>query len=82
MTKEVLLRFAKGDNIELKYICSYETDRATGKIVIHSCSVVPGLERSMFIRIVNTKEDLAIETSDKELHAAIDEYCNEARSTI
>jgi len=72
MSREILLRYAKGDSIDPKYICSYEI--TTGKIVIHSCCVVPGLEHSLFVRVVNTKEDLAIETSDEERQAAIDEY--------
>ena len=74
MSKEVLLRFAKGDKIEPKCICSFEIDRDTGGIKIHSCSIVHGLERSLFIRIVQTKEDLSVKASGVALQAAIDDY--------
>ena len=74
MSREILLRYAKGDSIDPKYICSYEIDRDTGEIKIHSCSIVDSLERSIFVHIVYTKEDLTIEASDIEMQAAIDEY--------
>ena len=76
MSKEILLRFAKGDSIEPKYICSYETDRDTGEITIHSCSIVPGLDSSIFVRICNSKEDLANTLSGEELHKAVEAYLN------
>jgi len=74
MSKEILMRFAKGSPIEPTYVCCYEIDIVTRRLEIHSCSIVSGLEHSLFVRIVNTKEDLTIKATDEELRKAIALY--------
>jgi len=75
--KDLLLQFARGFEIEEKYICVYEADLETGKIAIISYAVVSGLERSLRIRICNERHDLTTVVLDEELQEAIDEFKNE-----
>ena len=77
MSKDVLLQFARGCEIERKHICCFEVDVATEKISIISYAVVPGLERSIRIRVCNERHDLTTVVLDEELNSAIAEYCKE-----
>ncbi len=62
MSKEILLKFAKGDSLESKYLIVYHYDAESDQIRIISGSEIQELEQSIFVRTVHstTEKDMSV----------------------
>ena len=82
MSRDLLLQYAKGNKIKRKYFCTFEVDRETKEIIIHSCSINshPLPPDSLFLQCVQTKEDFEIDVPDEELYKAIELFMNDKKT--
>ena len=76
MSKEILLAFARGDEIKKSHIVVYEVELQTGEIIINSCEAYSSAfdADDIFVRICSTKEDAGESIPEEEIRSAIKEY--------
>ena len=76
MSREILLKFAKGSEIKPLHVVVYDIDTDNGGINIHSCDYYSGAypEDGIWIHVCTTKEDVAADVSEEEIKRAVAEY--------
>ena len=77
MSKDLLLSFAKGGEMKLAYIVTYEVDPDSKEIRMLSYSnrisgILP--DDSIMLQICRTREDVEIDVSEEEIKRAVAEY--------
>ena len=73
MSRDVLLSFAMGYDMKLKYRCVWSLGDA-GEIKIISLDHVPSLKDNIYIHVCHTKLDVEADATIEELHKAVENY--------
>ena len=80
MSREVLMSFARGHELRQSYTVEYDVSD-DGEINIQSCKACVGgiPDKSLWIQVCRTRQDVERYTPDVEIWEAIEEYLNEAK---